>query len=490
MRTTPRTHALIALTAGLALLPGFLFAQDAPAKADNSNFRFSYPIRDSGHRVYTEENPPATGDLNEVAQQLDKAEGSKARQVSFQAPVAINEQEFVDEEGQVLPPTPDIGEGRFQKSRFRFSFAVYEGYNSNVNGTSSNQVESMYTSLAAGLGYRFGTSRLKLDLTLDAALSYYYNNNNLQNDGMFPTVTLGFGADYKATPQLDLSFVTSSALLSQPNFTGGGGGNSNYNGNYISSSSTLAGTYRWLPKFQTITSYSPLILYYTEPIGSDFSYVRQTLGQQFLYLWKPTTQLVAEYRFDTINYLELTDYNSWGNYLLLGFNHTFNPRTSATLRAGAEQRVSQNPVEGGTYGYIGPFGELTLTYAPGERTTIALTSRYGTTGTGVSNYTQNQQFLLGLSASHRLGRRVTLGAFANFQNNNYAQPNGTVDGVDITPSFSYNIFNAGVNAGYYILPDRWSLQAGYAYTSLISGNTRMQGEYTQNIVFFGTKLDF
>jgi len=459
-------------------------------------------VRDAAsEEIFTETNPPATGDLEKpqsdqpaaLTEESQKpAESAVIEPIpsSFESSPAVNEQEFIAEENLPIPPPADIGEGRFERRPFRYSFAVYEGYNSNVNASPTDPVGSLYTSIAAGADYEFGSPRLQLALSLDAALAFYYNNNQLQNDGLFPTITLGISADYKALPQLDLSFQTTTALLSQPNFGSGGGGPSSYAGDFVSSATTLAATYRWLPKFQTVTSYSPLLYYYLQPVGDDFSYFDQTLGQQFLFLWKPTTQLVAEYRFNLRNYFDLTDYNSLGNYALLGFNHTLNPRATATFRIGAEQRLSQNPVAGGTYNYIGPFGELTFLYAIGKQTSISLTSRYGTTGTGIADYSLNQQFLLGLSASHRFGRRLTLGAFANFQNNHYAQPGGEIDGVDLTPSFSYNVFNAGLNAGYYIFPDKWSLQMGYSFTGVISGDTDQQGNYTQNIVFLGTQLDF
>ena len=92
------------------------------------------------------------------------------------------------------------------------------------------------------------------------------------------------------------------------------------------SGTTVGASYLWLPKFETITSYAPVLWYYFEPIGDNFSRFEQTVGQQFLFLWKPTTSLVAEYRFNTRNYWYVDDYNSIGNYALLGFNHTLNPR--------------------------------------------------------------------------------------------------------------------------------------------------------------------
>ena len=471
----------------------------APAgQTNNANFRFTYPVRDAqSDQIYTEANPPATGDAPSeaapAAAATTPAQQSSAATVAEQdaeTSLELAEETFIGEENMPQQSWADIGEGRFEKRPFRYSFAVNEGYNSNVNGSSTDPVESLYTSIAAGVDYAFGSSRLKLGISLDAALAFYYNNEQLQDDGLFPTITLGLNANYKATPRLDLSFVNSTGLLSQPNFASGTGGPSNYQGDYITSSTTLSAAYRWSDRFSTVTSYAPFVTYYFQSSGNNLSYFDQTVGQQFVFLWKPLTDLVAEYRFNLRNYFELTDYNSLGNYALLGFNHRLNPRSTIIFRGGAEQRISQNPVAGGTYNYIGPFGELNFEYAVGERTKIGLNSRYGTTGTGVSDYTQNQQFLIGLSASHRFGRRLSLGAFVNYQNNAYAQPGGDVDGVDLTPSFSYNVFNAGLNAGYYIFPDTWSLQAGYSFTTQVSGNTEQQGDYTQNVIFLGTQLDF
>lgn len=463
-----------------------------PEAGDSSAFRFTYPVRDAGSdRVYTEENPPATADV-EPATATTPTKGSaseSAASTPVAEPLPLPDEEFVGGENLPEPAPADIGEGRFSKRPFRYSFAVYEGYNSNVTGVPNGGVESIYTMVEAGVNYAFGTSRLKLDLGLSAGVTFYYNNEGLQNNGIFPTITLTLGANYAATPRLDLSFATSTALLSQPNF-GVSGGSSSYQGNYIVSQTSLGAKYLWLPKFATETTYAPVVYYYIEPEGDNFSYLDQTIGQQFLFLWKPTTALVAEYRFNLRNYFELTDYNSLGNYLLLGFDHTLNPRSSVTLRVGAEQRLSQNPVTGGTYNYIGPFGELNFNYAIGARTSIGLVGRYGTTGTTMNDYSQSQQILLGLQGSHRVGRRLTLGAFVNYQNNYYGQPGGEVDGVDLTPSFNYNVFNAGLSAGYYLRPDIWSLQAGYSFTGVLSSNTDFQGDYTQNVVFLGTQLDF
>ena len=474
----------------------------APAgQTNNADFRFTYPVRDTQtDQIYTEVNPPATGDAPSEtaaesttatpAEQSRAATAGNSAEEDAETSLELAEETLIGEENLPQQSWADIGEGRFEKRPFRYSFAVYEGYNSNVEGSSTDPVESLYTSIAAGMDYAFGSSRLELGITLDAELGFYYNNDQLQDDGLFPNITLGLNANYKATSRLDLSFVNSTALLSQPDFASGTGGPSNYQGDYLTSSTTLSAVYRWSEKFNTVTSYAPFVTYYFQPTGDNLSNFDQTIGQQFVFQWKPLTQLVAEYRFNLRNYFELADYNSLGNYALLGFNYKPGKRTAVIFRGGAEQRISQNPVNGGTYNYIGPFGQLDFEYTFGERTSVGLTSRYGTTATGVTDYTQNQQFLVGLRASHNFGRRLSLGIFVNYQNNAYAQPGGELDGVDLTPSFSYNVFNAGLNAAYYLIPDKLSLQAGYTFTSQVSGNTEQQGNYSQNVVFIGTQLNF
>lgn len=468
-----------------------------PGQTNGSAFRFTYPVRDAASdRIYTEANPPAEPGDNVPAPEMSSF-ATDGGEEAYQTTETVDQgypdapspplQEFSG--GEFPISAGDIGEGRFSKRPYRFSFAVYEGYNSNVNAAPSNGVESLYTTVEAGVSYAFGTSRLQMDLGLSAGMTFYYNSEGLQNDGIFPTAAFTLGANYAATPRLDLSLASSTTLLSQPNY-GLSGGTATYQGSYLMSATTLAAEYLWLPKLATETSYSPVVYYYLDPQGDNFSYLDQTIAQQFIFLWKPNTSLVAEYRFNLRNYFELTDYNSLGNYGLLGFDHTFNPRSTMTFRAGAEQRISQNPVSGGTFNYIGPFGQLGFDYTLGPRTKVGVVSRYGTTGTAVNNFSQDVQFLVGLKASHAFGRRLSMGAFANYQNNSYEQPGGEYEGTDLTPSFNYNIFNAGLTASFFLRPDNWSLQAGYAFTTLISSNTDFQEDYTQNIIFLGTRLDF
>ena len=474
-----------AADAGVKPPPAESFEQPAPGsapKTDASNFRYTYPVRDSGsNEVYTEKPPKAPSGRSQTPASAEYAQSGNTDPAEF---------EMVGS-GGTGGGAPDIGEGIYERRPYRFSFALYEGYNSNVNTAQNNGVASMYTQVSAGVGYDFGTSRLKLSTSLSAAMVFYYDNAGLDNDGLFPTVNFVLGANYAATPRLDLSFSTTTGLYSTGNYSTAGAPNS-FQGSYILSDTSFGAKYLWLPKLATETIYNPRIYYFVDQGYNDTQgRVEQTVSQQFLFLWKPTTTLVAEYRFDTRNYYTATDLNSVGNYALLGFDHTLNPRSTLTARAGVEQRFNQNPTptQGGSNIYLGPFAQMNFNYAAGKNTILALQARYGTTASGLSNYNQGQQLLLGINASHQFTRRIAANAFLNYQNNYYNQPDSTVDGIEVAPSFSDNVYNAGINASFKV--NRViSLLAGYTYSTLISGNTIQQRNYTQNIAYIGAEFDF
>ncbi len=477
--------------------PEPLLAQATPGGVapQSSPFRYSYPVRESGSdQLYTEERQRAaaqssSGGGGQVASATTGDAPTKSRRprpapTPSAAEAADDAAEGVSGPGEFTASDTsgaDIGEGRFERSRFRYSLGVYEGFDTNVYLTQNDEVASLYTMIAAGIGYSFGSSRLKLDASLSAGLTFYYEGFDAQ-DSLFPTVQLNLAATYAATPRMSLSFSTLTAYMSQPNYVIPGAPVGN-DGDYIVSSSSFGVNYLWLPKFATETTYSPVFYVFTDPYWQDQQgRIEQTLGQQFIYLWKPTTSLVAEYRANTRNYFVADDLDSFGNIVLLGANHTFNPRSTMSVRGGVEQRINQNPDGGGDDFYLGPFGELNFNYAIGARTVVGLGARYGTQASGLANINQTQQFQLNFNLAHQLTSRISADVFFNYQNNYYDQPG-------IIPDYSTNVYDVGFNLNYRI-NRAWTLTAGYRYSGLLSGDDFSQNSYNRNIVFVGTEVDF
>lgn len=496
-----------------------VWGQNLPdtAAGEGPSFRFNQPLRDSspvpggtaetmpmdaGNRDFlpsggvTEAAWPDLGDLGASEPFPGDAPPPEALAARAEAvapaepagPTVVSEADAeaaLESVGTPGSETTEAGDGgRFESGgvELRYSFNVIQGYNSNVTSQRINPVASVYTDIDAGVDMVFGGARTDVVFGLDLGATYYYNNSRLQNDGIFPNGQLTLAVDYAATQRLDLSFDSNTALLAQPSFTIVGAPNS-FLGNYVVSDTSFSASYRWLPKLETITGYSPVFWYYFEPLGTNFSRVEQTFDHQFLYLWKPTTALVLEYRFSTRTYWLVEDYDSFGNFLLFGFNHSLNPRSVLNFRGGAEQSVNQIPGRGGTTTYLGPFGQLELNYSLRPQTVLALQARYGVTAAGQVGYNQNQQFLSGISLRHAFGRRLTGSCFFNYQNNFYDQPEG------FAPDYTTDVYNTGLSATFAI-SQIWSVNAGYTYTGLFSSNNNLYGSYTQNLLFIGTNFSF
>ncbi len=111
------------------------------------------------------------------------------------------------------------GAGVFARKPFRLTFAVREGFDSNVFQTSENPVGSFYTNWAAGLNYATGTPRLQVETSLGAGLTYYYTRPGEKVDG---TGLFDLRVTYLVTPRLTLALehLDGLSLPARPNDCG------------------------------------------------------------------------------------------------------------------------------------------------------------------------------------------------------------------------------------------------------------------------------
>lgn len=385
-------------------------------------------------------------------------------------------------EGEGFSDGGDLGPGRFQKNPIRFSFEILEGYNSNVNTSSTDPIGSAYTMIGAGVGYDFGNSRLTLVSELAASLAYYYSAQEWDN--FFPTIEFNLAADYSATPRVDFFGTISMAYLTQPTY-GVGGSAEGDQGPYFYLNPVVGAKVAIRPKISSETTYSLSNYTYTESYQQNtIGRVEQTLSQEFLYLWKPTTSLVVEYRLNPRLYVVAQDMDSLGQYFLLGFDHTLNPQSTVVFRAGAEQRwLNTDTVfpSGDSRTYFGPYGQLALNYVR-KRTAFNISAQYGTQASGYASYDQSQSFQISSSVSRDLTSRLKGTVYFNYQNNVY-DPLASSN----LAGFTSNVYDTGINLSYK-LTRRFSLLAGYEYSATFSQNKSV--EYNRNVVYLGGRMDF
>lgn len=353
---------------------------------------------------------------------------------------------------------------------------VREGYNSNVNTLSSGGDGSFFTELDFDLLYKFGGSRLELEAGFGGNVGYYYSMG--PQDNWFPNLEFNLASSYKLSPRTTLTLEGAAGWMSQPGF--------NSPGSYSSQGSYFLGNlgggieHRWMPKLSTVTAWTANVYEYeTREYQESLGRIEQIGSNQLVFLWKPATALVQEYRFNPRIYFSDSDMNSVGQYFLFGANHRLNPRSSVSGRFGLEQRWLNEP-DGGSGGYLGPYGEIKAQYAAGKTTADLLTS-YGTQSSGLVGVGESDTFQVNLSVGRQLGSRTKLTLFTSYQNNNFDQQQQI-------PSFTDNVLDVGGGIAHK-LSRSVSFELGYRYSTVVSTSDAERG-YQRSIAFVGTRIEF
>jgi len=391
------------------------------------------------------------------------------------------------------PPPADFGQGigepvddnaaalegggpQIGKLPFVYNFAVREGYDDNLFTTKTDKSASFYTNIAAGIQYTADNPRLRLVTGLNGGITYYYTRPGNKNDY---TGAWTLDSTYQLTPRLILTLSTNTAYLAQPDLTIAGGTN-RQNGDYIYSNTTLGAAYQWTDKFSTETKYNFAVSYYVEQSLNDTQgNISQTISQSAKWLILPKTTGVLEYRANPTTYFQ-ADLDSFGNYFLLGVDQVFNPKFRVTTRGGAQVNFNQNQTDGSSV-YVGPFGELNLSYEYMKASNISLSMRYGTEASGLNDVTQRQTFRIGFNMVQGITQRLSLNLGINYQNNYYDQPG-------VIPDFYENIIEL-IAGGQFNINRFVSLQAGYTFTADIAP-VEPSREYTRNVAFVGVNFTF
>jgi hypothetical protein len=324
-------------------------------------------------------------------------------------------------------------------------------------------------------------------LDTSAGITYYYQHISNQNYDI--NLQGHFVLQYKATPRLTLGSDVLIAYLTEPSFNYGVGLNTRA-GNYFYTLDTFSAGYLWAPRFSTVTHYTLTVLNYDDnSVGMSQDRIENKFGNEFRFLLTPVTALIGEYRLEFISYTQAQNpLDSTTHFVLGGFDHTFNPRLTVTVRAGAQFRSFS---DGGTSD--SPYVEGNLNYAVGRRTTVSWTNRYGLEEPDVSNAQNPKVFRTGLEGKFNPTPRIstTLGLY--YVHSDYPESvtplsfGGIIIGETTTPAFTQDEFDATLALRFAITP-LIGAQLGYHYTDVTSG---MAGNhYNRNRVFGGFNATF
>ena len=389
------------------------------------------------------------------------------------------------EDKNAVAMSDDLGVGNFSRFPVKISISLREGYDDNVFTSSIDKQESWFTNGGIALNYDFGSPRTQISLGAGAGVTYYWDtgNNANGNDDYDINAYISLSLTHKASPRLTFALSSYLTYQSQPDFAQAIGLNRR-SGNFFYTQDKGTVSYLWTPRFSTATSYTFVALRYDDQsVGFFEDRIENVFGNEFRFLLWPTTTLVAEYRFQVVSY-DRIDRDSMTHFALGGFDHSFSPRFSLSVRAGAEFRnySSNDPANNGIDS--SPYAEATLNYALGKDTSLSLTNRYGIEEPDVATNPSRRTFRTGLSVKHNFTPRISGQLGAYYQHDEY-------DGVNsptfVADGFTEDAFDVALSLRYAIT--RWlALEGGYNHTE-VSSDADFR-DYSRNRAWAGVNLTF
>ena len=374
--------------------------------------------------------------------------------------------------------TQSVGIGKFASLPFHITASVRGGYDDNVNTATLDRQGSTFVNVNLALTYAFGSPRTSISLQTNGGITDYFDQPGGINYDFNPNVN--FSITYKATPRLTLALTTYAAYQNQPDFVDSAGLNRR-TGAFFYTTNKFSASFRWRPRFTTVTSYTLGTVYYADPAQGDFeNRFENTFGNEFRFLVWPTTTLVAEYRLGVITYVTDTLRDSLSNFFLAGFDHSFSPRFNVSTRVGIEIRSYTNLDNN----KMDPYFEGILTYALGPRSSLSWNSRYSIEEPDIIESQSRTTFRSGLTGSYNITSRIsaTLAAYYEHDVND-----ASVSFFFVSPAFTEDSLSLSISLRYAI-NHTWGAELGYDFTDVESGMPSFG--YDRNRFYGGVNFTF
>jgi hypothetical protein len=252
-----------------------------------------------------------------------------------------------------------------------------------------------------------------------------------------------------------LSFYASvyGAYQTEPNFKSDVGPE-NVRAAHFDTSDIFAVTYRWLPRFATVTSYTFRRIKYDESsIGAFQDRVNNTFGEQLQFSLTSRTNLVGEYRFEMINY-DTAPIDSVTHYALVGFDHHLTKHLVIRALGGESFRSLED--DGDT---MNPYVEGSIGYA-GSVYSVNWMASYGFEAPNTADVLVRKTFRTGLNLTYDLSSRLSSTAAVYYHHDENEDPTSSGAAVGSQDSFDLSL---GLR---YTINKRFALQVDYNHSSV------------------------
>jgi hypothetical protein len=332
-------------------------------------------------------------------------------------------------------------------------------------GASSNASEPTQLTIRSGANvtYYSGATRKTTDVNtfLDLSLTHYFSPR--------VTVATSISASYKTEPDFSSNV-----------------GVENVRANYFYTVDSASLEYHWTPLVSTLTSEQfDRVQYESSSIATSINRIENTLGEEFRLSYHPDIILIANYRFEIVDY-DSAPLDSTTHFALVGIQKEFNPQLKAVVRGGVTFRSYKD--DGNR---TDPYAEGSLVYTGAHNSTLTWNFRYGveepnSSGTAPTSSTilSRTTFRTGLELAYALSARVraTLNAYYHHDDNQGLISTGTVSsgfnstGI-VSSGFSGDSFDVSLGV-HYALRRYFTLGLDYEHLEAASGQSAQN--YSRN----------
>jgi hypothetical protein len=326
-------------------------------------------------------------------------------------------------------PFEEAGLGWLPTIPIQITAGVDMGYDDNATLAPSGEGSS-FVGENVTLSYNRSTKPTQFYLLGIGRFGQYFDVSRNDVDG---NVTMSLTHNFSTR----LSFYASvfAAYQSQPNFRANVGPE-NVISDHFNTTDIFSLTYHWFPRFSMITSYTfDGVKYAQVSIGNSQDRVDNTLGEKFQFSLTGRTNLIGEYRFETITY-ETAPTDSTTHFILAGIDHNLTEHLIVHARAGESFRSLEN--EGST---ASPYLESVVDYVSSNHT-LTWTSSYGFESPTATGVTTTKTWRTGLNLTYGLTSRLTSSAgvyYHHDENTGGTGSTGTQDSFYLTAGLRYTI---------------------------------------------------
>lgn len=364
-----------------------------------------------------------------------------------------------DDFGDIPPLTITVGVGA--------------GWDSNINTSREDEVDSIWYRVGAGLSYGWNNRITQATLGLAGSAIYYEESGPRDNEDYNARLT--FNIKHSASPRLTFTDSMYIAYEAEPDFAVGVAA-ARRSGQYFYVNNNFGATYALSRRSSINLGYNIGAIFYDEDDASaSEDRVTHNVSLNYQYALSKRTVGVIGARWGTTVYDTLdADFDTYSAYI--GADHSFSPRLTGSVRVGATRY--ENSAR--DFDDTAPFLEGSLNYALDRSTAIRWYNRLGYEGSELSSFDSRYSYRTGISARRQLDRRTSLSAGVHYA---HSELDGSEELGDISEDQLY--FDLGL--GYRIYKNI-DFNAGYTFITLSSDSDNR--EYDRHRVSVGVSATF